>query len=90
MEFIHDLSELKFDGEGESTFCERLFQVIYPCFCNKVSSEDIMARLLTLTFEGHVKQLYHTLLVASIHFLAQLTKMLCKSLIIMTTKMFVK
>jgi len=69
-ELIHDLSELKFDGEDESNFREYLCQVIHIFLCNRVESEYVMARLVNLTFEGRVKKWFHTLPIASIHLTA--------------------
>lgn len=66
-EFIHELSEFKFDGEGESTFRDHLFQVVWFSFCHRICSKYVISRLLTLTFEVHVSQWCHTLPIASIH-----------------------
>lgn len=56
-----------------------MFQVIDICLCHGIGSKDVMATLLTLTFEGYVSQWFHRLPIASIHSLAQLTKKLHKA-----------
>lgn len=75
---FHKLSQFKFDGKGELTLHEHLFQVICFFLSNGIHCKDVMVRFLTLKFEGHVKRWYHTLLDASIHSFNQLVKELHK------------
>lgn len=76
---IHNLSQLKFDGEGKSTFQEHLFQVVHFFLFNEIYCKDVMARLLTLTFKDRVSRLCHTLPIDSIHSFDQLAKGLHKA-----------
>lgn len=78
-EVIHDMSELKFNGEGQSAFHVHLLQVMTLCHRHQIKSEDVWAILLTLTFEGHVKHCCHTLPIASISSFDQFTEMMIKS-----------
>lgn len=79
VEVIHNLSEFKFEGEGEYTFHEHLFQSFHLQLSHRLCSKDVMASLLTFTFEGYVNQWCHTLLNSFIHSFEQLTKKLHKS-----------
>lgn len=54
LEFIRNLFEFKFEGKGESTFHGHLFQVVCVFLSKKIYCKHVMARLLTLTFEGHL------------------------------------
>jgi len=79
VEVIHNLSKFKFDGEGESTFHQHLFQCFHLWISRRVCSKDDMASLITLTFEGLVNQWCHTLPNDFIHSFEQLAKKLHKS-----------
>lgn len=67
MEIIHDLSKLKFNGEGEPSFRNHVRQFITFFKRHRIESRDVWAALLTLPFEGHVKKWCHTLPFASIN-----------------------
>lgn len=78
MEFIHDLSKLKFNGEGESPFHVHILLVIILSRHHQINFEDVWAILLTLTFEGHAKNTCHTLPISFISSFRQLAKMMAK------------
>jgi len=64
---IHNLSQLNFDGEGETSILEHILRFLNFCDSNEVNCEDDACKSFSLTLEGHVKYWCHTLLVASIH-----------------------
>lgn len=55
-EVIHDLSKLNFSGEGEPSFHAHVLLFMTFFKCHRIKSRDLLAALLTLTFEGHVKK----------------------------------
>jgi hypothetical protein len=64
---FHLLSQIKFNGEGETYAFEHIFQFRKICFSQNISHEGVICRLFTLTFAGQVKNWYETLSTASIH-----------------------
>ena len=87
---FHNLSQFKFDGKGELTLREHLFQVVHVFYSNGIHCKDVIYRFLTLEFEGRVKRWCHTLPVASIHSFDQLAKSFIKPSISITIEMFVE
>jgi len=61
MEVIHDMSKLKFSGEGEPSFCVHVHQVISFFLNHKIEYKDVWTVLLTLTFKVHVNKWCHIL-----------------------------
>jgi hypothetical protein len=64
---LHFLSQIKFDGEGETTASEHAFQIWKFCCSQNITNESVICRLFTLTLAGQVKSWCETLSVASIH-----------------------
>lgn len=54
MNIIDDLSNLKFSGEGETTFVEHTKCFLRFFIEHNISLEDISSRLFIIMFEGHV------------------------------------
>ena len=52
IDFLKQLIEVKFDGEGEILAQEHVLQFTYNYFANEILDQDILCRLLALTFEG--------------------------------------
>ena len=67
MEFVDDLSHLKFDGKGQRNILYYVVEFFHFFFLSRVYYEDILSRLLTLTLEGRVKQWCYSLPTSSIH-----------------------
>jgi hypothetical protein len=61
------ISQFIFDGEGETSASENVFQFWNFLFSHNISHEGVICRLFTVTFVGQVKSWCETLSVASIH-----------------------
>jgi len=64
---LNDLSNLKFDGKGETTILHRTAQFLEFCTKYNIHYEDAACRLSILRFEAGVKEWCYTLLTASIY-----------------------
>jgi len=64
---IDGLSNLKFDGEGETTFFEHTARFLKFFTKHNIHYEDVACRLFILMFEGLIRGWCYTLSVASIH-----------------------
>lgn len=66
VEIINDLSNLNFNGEGETTFFEHTARFLEFCMKNNIHCEEVACKFFTLTFEGCVREWCYTLHVTSI------------------------
>jgi hypothetical protein len=64
---LHFLSQLKFNGEGETNSFEHAFQLWKFCCSHNITNGSAICRLFTLIFVVRVKSLCETLPIASIH-----------------------
>ena len=71
-EQLHHLSQLKFDGEDETTSNKNIFDFLKFCESLEIDDEEFSCALLSLTLEGRAKQWCYTLPVVSIHSFEQL------------------
>jgi len=67
VEIINYLSNLKFKGEGETTLFGHTACFLEFCTKHNIHCEEGSFRLLTLTFEEHIREWCYTFHVASIH-----------------------
>jgi hypothetical protein len=64
---LHFFSQLKFDGEGETSACEHAFKSWKLFSSHNIADGNFICRLFTLTFAGWVKSWCDTLSGISIH-----------------------
>ena len=68
---LYDLSQLKFDGEGDTSITEHIFLLFKFCESYEIDCQDVACVLLFLTLEGCVNELWYTLSLASVHLFEQ-------------------
>jgi len=66
-DFIADLSQIKYDSEGQAALLRHGVAFIGFCHRNEVPLDDISCGLFTYTLDGHADQWCHTLPATSIH-----------------------
>jgi len=66
-EFLHDLSQLKIDGEDDMSFSEHASLFIKFCDYYEFDCEYVACTIFCLTLEGNVSRWCHTLRPTSIH-----------------------
>jgi len=69
---IHNLSNIKFSGEIETTIIKNTLHFLETFYCFEVNYEDVACRLFILILEGRVKQWFYTFLNDSIHSFKQI------------------
>ena len=48
-------SELTFDGEGNTSAVDHIYNFFYKCLIHKITDSNVTCRLFALTFRGWVK-----------------------------------
>jgi len=56
MELIDDLSQVNFDGEGETFIVEHISLFLKFCEYHEINCEDVDSKIFTLTLESRVKK----------------------------------
>jgi hypothetical protein len=61
------LSELTFDGEGNTSALDHIYKFCSKCLKNKITDLNLICRLFSLTFRGRVKYWFESFRANSIH-----------------------
>lgn len=87
---LNDLSQLKFDGEGDTSIFEHASIFLKLCEYYKIDCENVACIIFYLTLEGWVNWWCNTQPPTSIHSLEHFIKELHYHLIGIITEMFIK
>lgn len=64
---VDSLSKQKFNGESDIRAINHLFESITKCRSQRITNEDVVCRIFTLTLKGWIRKWFDSFTIESIH-----------------------